>query len=218
MKQQPSEEYRKEMVEYQIKRRGLSNTLLLNAFQKIPREIFTSPDTPLSVSYGDFPLPIGFQQTISQPYIVAYMIDLMCCGKGSRILEIGTGSGYQTAILAKMGMDVVSLEILPVLASMASRVLRDLELYESVKIIVADGHKGWEKTAPYDGIIVSAAPSELPEKLIDQLVEGGKLVIPVGLWSQRIKVITKRENEVFDIKNDIAVRFVPLLKERENRL
>ncbi|MBN1435226.1 protein-L-isoaspartate O-methyltransferase, partial [Candidatus Fermentibacterales bacterium] len=174
------------------------------------------PGTPLEISYGDYPVPIGLGQTVSQPYIVAYMIDLLDLPEESpaRVLEVGTGSGYETAILARMGVRVVSVEILPELSARALRALSGLGLEERVALIAADGYNGWSPAAPYDGIVVSAAPPGLPPELPRQLRDGRRLVIPVGSWHQEILVVTMVDGDHIEVRRDLPVRFVPLTKSR----
>lgn len=200
------------MVERQIHRRGISDPGILRAFEKVPRHLFTSPDMTLELSYGDHPLSIGFGQTISQPYIVAYMIDLLKLPgeRGCDILEIGTGSGYEAAVLAAMGHRVVSLEVIPELSVRAATAIARLELGGSVALIAADGYNGWVRAAPYDGILVSAAPSDLPVELAAQLRDGRRMVVPVGSWHQEILVLTRAGGNV-EIRRDLPVRFVPMV-------
>lgn len=203
---------RMSMVRRDIAGAGVKNQDILNAFMKVPRERFVLPGTKNPVAYGNYPLPIGFGQTVSQPYIVAFMLELLDCPPCSRILEIGTGSGYQTAILASMGMDVVTLELVPELAMRARRTVLDLFPEARVKFLVADGYRGWMPAAPYDGIIVSAAPYEIPEELEWQLSpSGGRLVIPAGSWSQRLFAVTRFEDS-FSREESLPVRFVPLVR------
>lgn len=168
---------RAEMVEMQIVDRGLTHDVVVPAMLEVPRHQFV-PARYLEYAYGDHPLPIGYGQTISQPFIVAIMSAALEVTPGDTVLEIGTGSGYQAAVLAAMGMEVYSIEIIPELAAGASAVLDELG-YE-VTVRTADGYFGWEEHAPFDGIIVTAAPDHVPQPLLDQLAPGGTLVIPVG--------------------------------------
>jgi protein-L-isoaspartate(D-aspartate) O-methyltransferase len=196
------------MVEQQIAARGVSNSLVLDAMQAVPRHKFVPPEL-IDQAYADHPLPIGYGQTISQPYIVALMTEKLNIGPGDRVLEIGTGSGYQAAVLAEITDQVYSIEIIPQLAEQASRTLQETG-YATVQTLNADGYYGWEAHAPYDAIIVTAAPDHVPRPLIQQLKDGGRLVIPIGppggyqtLWQ-----IT-RHGDQLETKNLGGVRFVP---------
>lgn len=196
-----------------IRSRGITNPLVLDAFARVPREAFV-PEMQREAAYGDHALAIGCQQTISQPYIVALMTDALDLQPGDRVLEVGTGSGYQTAILAEMGMDVYTIERIPELSEPAQVVLESLG-YE-VHFRLGNGYDGWPEFAPYDGIIVTAAPAEIPPPLIEQLADGGRLVIPVGpphgyqtLWK-----IIRRGDEIQ--KLDLGgVAFVPFITGRQ---
>ena len=159
---------------------------------------------------ADFPLPIGYGQTISQPYIVALMTELLATRSTDQILEVGTGSGYQAAVLSRLVADVYSIEIVKTLSDVAARRL-DLLGYDNVHLRVGDGYYGWPEHAPFDGIIVTAAPPEIPHKLIDQLADGGRMVVPVGTSYQELLLIEKNDG---DIKKRVitAVRFVPMVK------
>ena len=197
------------MVSNQIEARGVNNPDVLEAMRSVPRHMFT-PTEYISQAYDDHPLPIGYGQTISQPYIVALMSESVKLTPGDRVLEIGTGSGYQAAVLQEMGMDVYTIEIIPELAEQTSRRLVDLG-YTEIQVLNADGYFGWDEYAPYDAIIVTAAPDHLPQPLIDQLNENGLLVIPIGpigavqtLW---LFEKVKGEIEAFNLG---PVRFVPL--------
>ncbi|NLB54439.1 MAG: protein-L-isoaspartate(D-aspartate) O-methyltransferase [Lentisphaerae bacterium] len=184
---------------------------VLDAVSKVPRHLFIpNPDLDnLPLYYDDRPVSIGYGQTMSQPYIVAYMTALLAPKAGDRILEIGTGSGYQAAILAELGATVFGIERIPELAEHSRRVLAS-QGYTDVTVMHGDGYYGWQEYAPFDSIIAACAPDSVPEPLITQLKEGGKLVIPVGSGAQVLKVITKQTGSV-DIKQDIRVRFVPML-------
>ena len=166
------------MVSTQIEARGVQDPAVLEAMRRVPRHTFVPP-TYLDQSYEDHPLPIGFGQTISQPYIVAWMTEQLKLLPGAKVLEIGTGSGYQAAVLAEMGMRVYSVEIIPQLADAAAAKLQALG-YSTVQVRVADGYWGWPEEAPYDAIIVTAAPDHVPQPLAKQLKPGGSMVIPVG--------------------------------------
>lgn len=203
---------RQRMVEEQIKQRGITNENLLSAMLRVKRHLFV-PQQLQSSAYQDNPLPIGEDQTISQPYIVALMTELLSLDGGERVLEIGTGSGYQAAILAELAQEVYTIEILPVLAERSKRVLNDLG-YENIFVKKGDGFLGWPEHAPFDAIIVTCAPEEIPEPLIKQLAEGGRMVIPVGKqWRwQELKLVEKENGELI-ITNIAPVRFVPMLRE-----
>jgi len=165
------------MVVEQIEARGVEDPPVIEAMRAVPRHRFVSDDWQ-DYAYRDHPLPIGFGQTISQPYIVAVMTEALESEPGDKVLEIGTGSGYQAAVLAAMGLDVFTIEIIPELAAAAETVLRELEY--GVATRVGDGYFGWVEEAPFDGIIVTAAPDHVPQPLVDQLAPGGMMVIPVG--------------------------------------
>lgn len=172
-------EARLQMVEKTIVRRGVTNPDVLRAMRTVPRHRFVPPDYR-AMAYADHPLPIGYGQTISQPYIVAWMTELLDLQPGEKVLEIGTGSGYQAAVLAELGgIDVYSIEIVPELAEQAAERLLDLG-YSDVHVKQGDGYYGWEEFAPFDAIIVTAAPDHVPQPLVQQLKEGGRLVIPIG--------------------------------------
>jgi len=161
-------------------------------------------------AYGDHPCPIGHNQTISQPFIVAYMTWKMDLKPGEKVLEIGTGSGYQAAILAELGTEVYSIEIIPELAEHAKKVLKR-EGYESIRLLEGDGYKGWPEHAPFDAVIVTCAPANVPQALVDQLREGGRMIVPVGRFNQRLVILRKRKGRIVQ-ENDLAVRFVPMVK------
>lgn len=199
------------MVAEQIQSRGIENAEILKAFREVPRERFLSSYAKNS-SYEDHPVSIGFGQTISQPYIVALMTEVLNPLKGEKILEIGTGSGYQAAILSHLGVNLYSIERLPELAKKAREILE--ELGYSVKIKVDDGTLGWEKEAPFSGIIVTAASYKIPAPLFEQLGIGGRLVIPLGgELSQVLTKITKQTKERFSEEKICGCVFVPLLGE-----
>ena len=204
------------MVEQQIKQRGITDARVLAAMETLPRERFVPPDA-VSQAYDDMPLSIGAGQTISQPYIVAYMTEVLDVQESHRVLEIGTGSGYQAAVLAKLASEVWTIETVPQLAAAATEVLRDLGL-NNVHVKVGDGYKGWPEQAPFDRIMATAAPEEIPAPLIEQLAAGGRLVIPVGSQGgpQWIVVVEKTGAEVVR-KRTIPVQFVPLVRDRTQR-
>ncbi|RME67961.1 MAG: protein-L-isoaspartate(D-aspartate) O-methyltransferase [Verrucomicrobia bacterium] len=196
-----------DMVEHQIAARGIRDPRVLEAMRRVPRHAFVPPDVQ-NLAYEDHPLPIGHGQTISQPYIVALMTELAEVGPGSRVLEIGTGSGYQAAVLAEIGAEVYSIEIIPELGERAREVLRRLG-YDRVQVRIGDGSVGWPEEAPFDAIIVTAAPVHIPEPLREQLKVGGRLVIPVGSIMQELRVVV-READGWRERAVIPVRFVPM--------
>jgi len=199
---------RQEMISHQIKNRGITDGKVLEAMEKVRRHLFV-PDALRGMAYEDRPLPIGYDQTISQPYIVAYMTQAARPRPDDRVLEIGTGSGYQAAILAEIVKEVYTIEIIKPLADSASSRLLDMG-YQNVKVKWGDGYKGWVEYAPFDTIIVTAAPSEIPENLIDQLKIGGRMIIPIGTFFQELYLITRTESG-FDKKPILPVRFVPMV-------
>ncbi|MBI5584657.1 MAG: protein-L-isoaspartate(D-aspartate) O-methyltransferase [Deltaproteobacteria bacterium] len=198
---------RERMVETQIRARGIADKKVLAAMGRVERHRFV-PEPYRTAAYQDHPLPIGAGQTISQPYIVALMTELLDLQENEKILEIGTGSGYQAAVLAEMGAEVYTIEIVPSLAASAGALLREMG-YKNIRVRTGDGYRGWPEAAPFDGIVVTAAPDHVPEPLLQQLKEGGRLVIPVGTGVQQLKKITKRRGKI-EITNVIPVRFVPL--------
>ena len=198
---------RVQMVKYQIRDRGIQDERVLAAMSKVPRHQFV--DYPWKdFAYSDRPLPIGYQQTISQPYIVAYMTETAEISTDAKVLEIGTGCGYQAAILGEIAKQVYSIEIIPELAERARQTLSQLG-YKNIEVKTGDGYQGWAEHAPYDAIVVTAAPEKIPQPLIDQLATNGKMVIPVGGWYQDIIVLTKTEDRIIKEKT-IPVRFVPM--------
>jgi len=199
---------RKAMVERQIKARGVSDEKVLKAMTTVKRHLFV-PESLSEDAYRDTPLPIGYEQTISQPYIVAYMTEVLDLSDTDRILEIGTGSGYQAAVLAEIVSEVYTIELLEELANSAAEKLQKLG-YKNVTVKCGDGYKGWPRYAPYDAIIVTAAPAEIPQTLIDQLRIGGKMVLPVGVFFQELYVIEKTKDGTVK-KELIPVRFVPMV-------
>jgi protein-L-isoaspartate(D-aspartate) O-methyltransferase len=205
-------EARETMVQNQIENRGVNDPQVLAAMRAVPRHQFVPPEY-LSQAYADHPLPIGYGQTISQPYIVALMTESLRLEPGQRVLEIGTGSGYQAAVLAEMDIEVYSIEIIPELAESASALLEDLG-YANVTVLQADGYFGWEEYAPFDAIIVTAAPDHLPQPLANQLAEGGRLIIPIGPIGavQTLWLFEKVEGEI-QATNLGGVQFVPLTGE-----
>ncbi len=198
---------RRQMVEDQLRQRGLKDERVLAAMSKVPRHQFVDSWWQ-ELAYSDRPLSIGYNQTISQPYIVAYMSSAAEISPGDKVLEIGTGSGYQAAILGEIAQEVYSIEIIPQLAAKARRTLSQLG-YENIAVKTGDGYQGWVENAPYDAIIVTAAPEQIPQPLIDQLATNGKMVIPVGKWYQNIVVLTKTQDRVVK-ETTLPVRFVPM--------
>ena len=200
------------MVEEQIAARGVGDPRVLAAMRSVPRHLFV-PEAVRDRAYGDHPLAIGRRQTISQPYIVAAMTELLAPEPEDVVLEIGTGSGYQAAVLAKLVKRVYSIEILPELAETAKRTLRE-NGFDNVEVIVGDGYRGLPEHAPFEGIIVTAAPGHVPPALVDQLAVGGRLVIPVGEWSQDLMLIERTEKGVTR-RSVLPVRFVPMTGEAQ---
>ncbi len=201
---------KEEMVETQIRARGIKDDAVLRAMRNVDRHKFV-PEEIRQQAYSDRPLPIGEGQTISQPYIVALMTELLELRKGDRVLEVGTGSGYQAAILAELADYVYTIEIIESLALSAERLLRELG-YRNIDVKTGDGYIGWEEFAPFDAIIVTAAPTHIPQPLLDQLKEGGRLVIPVGDYYQELKKITKVKGQIKS-QNVTPVVFVPMTGE-----
>ena len=203
------EKKRNQMVDYQIQARGVDDPLVLAAMRKVPRHLFVPREYEQS-AYDDRPLPIGYGQTISQPYMVAIMTQALKLEGDERILEVGTGSGYQAAILAEIADHVVSVERIPELAERATRILRNLG-YMNVEVIVGDGSRGYAERAPYDGIIVTAGAPDIPQVLIDQLADGGRLVIPVGNSFQQTLTRVTRKGDETKIERLEGCVFVPLV-------
>jgi protein-L-isoaspartate(D-aspartate) O-methyltransferase len=199
---------REKMVAVQIEARGIKNTKVLSIMRKLPRHLFV-PVGMKSSAYSDEPLPIGEGQTISQPYIVAYMTEALSLKKHEKVLEVGTGSGYQTAILAEMVHEVYTVEMVVSLSEKAQKVLVELG-YKNIYFKIADGTYGWKENAPYDAVMVTAAPSKIPKELISQLKIGGRLIIPVGDFHQDLVLIV-REKDGFHEDKLLPVRFVPLV-------
>jgi protein-L-isoaspartate(D-aspartate) O-methyltransferase len=198
---------RDRMVDRQIEARGVADARVLAAMRKVPRHAFV-PDELAPYAYEDRPLPIGHRQTISQPYIVAAMTEAIRPEPGDRILEIGTGSGYQAAVLAEVVEHVYTIEIVEPLGEQARRTLEELG-YGNVSVRVGDGFAGWPEEAPFDAIVVTAAPEEIPPPLIEQLAEGGRLVIPVGDTFQELRLVTRSPAGL--VTEDLMpVRFVPM--------
>jgi protein-L-isoaspartate(D-aspartate) O-methyltransferase len=207
-------ERREGMVETQIEARGVKDKLVLNAMRKVPRHLFVVEGLK-EIAYTDGPLPIGEEQTISQPYIVALMTELLGLKGGEKVLEIGTGSGYQAAVLAEIAGEVYTIEIICSLAQNAEKKLKEME-YKNITVKCADGYQGWKEHAPFDGVIVTAAPDHIPQPLVDQLKIGGRLVLPVGDFYQELVVVTKTEKGI-KRESTIPVRFVPMTGEAERK-
>jgi protein-L-isoaspartate(D-aspartate) O-methyltransferase len=210
----PNEKLRNEMVERQIAARGVKDERVLAALRKVPRHLFV-PAAEVPHAYDDRPLPIGSGQTISQPYIVAFMTEQLHLTGSEKVLEIGTGSGYQTAVLAALAAKVYTIEIRPELAKAAEDRLRHLGV-TNVEVRAADGYRGWSEAAPFDAIIVTAAPEKIPPPLLEQLRPAGRMVIPVGGFYQELKVI-ERSGAGFVEKSVLPVRFVPFVGEAEGK-
>jgi len=198
------------MVQQQLVARGINNERVLAAMGKVPREEFVPLDLRTE-TYEDGPLPIGHGQTISQPYIVAFMTERLRAKPSDRVLEIGTGSGYQAAILAELVSDVYTIEIVQPLAKTAEATLQRLG-YKNVHIKMGDGYKGWPEEAPFDAIIVTCAPDKIPQPLVDQLKEDGRMVIPVGeRFAQELYLLEKKNGQLKESVT-LPVRFVPMLR------
>ena len=203
---------RNDMVELQIAARGIRDPRVLEAMRTVPRHLFVPPAEEAS-AYDDRPLPIGSGQTISQPYVVAFMAEQLRLTGKEKVLEIGTGSGYSTAILASLAARVYSIEIRPELAHEAKERLAKLGV-KNVELKAADGYRGWSEEAPFDAILVTAAPERIPPPLLEQLAPEGRMVIPVGAFYQELKVI-KRQGGGYSEKSVLPVRFVPFVGEAE---
>ena len=208
---QTFEEKRRQMLKTQLMSRGIVDEKVLRAMAKVPRHEFL-PAELWDRAYDDTPLPIGENQTISQPYIVAYMIQALLLKKGDRILEVGTGSGYQTALLAEIHEKVYTVEVRPQLAQKALAKLNELGYGDRVKIHIADDSLGYEEEAPFDGIIVAAATFNIPEPLIDQLAEKGKIIIPIGGRELQTLVRATKINGKLAEEEFFKCMFVPLVR------
>lgn len=208
MKDKEFADARRRMVDEQLRPRGIREARVLEAFASVPRHLFI----PLEYqpwAYTDSPQPIGHQQTISQPYIVALMSELLMLTGVERVLEVGTGSGYQAAILAKLAAEVHTVEIIPTLAERARQTLETLGL-ENIHIHCADGSQGWPEAAPYQAILAAAAAPKVPQPLLEQLAEGGRLVLPVGARGFQKLELWRREGSAFSSADIAPVAFVPL--------
>lgn len=203
---------RQRMIETQLRARGINDSATLSAMAKVQRELFV-PEEFRDNAYADSPQPIGSGQTISQPYMVARMTELLDVSDTSRVLEIGTGCGYQTAVLAEIVREVFSIEVVYELMASARSRLRGLG-YTNIQVRSGDGAQGWPDEAPFDGIIVTAAaPGAIPPPLLDQLADGGRLVIPRGVRTQKLYRVTRKKNETIE-EEMFPVRFVPLIRGR----
>lgn len=206
-------EARSRMVETQLKApgRNISDARVLKAMDTVPRHEFVR-EAEKDLAYEDRPLPIGHQQTISQPFIVAFMTEKLELKQDDRVLEIGTGSGYQAAVLAELVDEVYSIEIVKPLAERAAAVLKKLN-YKNVNTRIGDGYRGWPEKAPFDAIIVTCAPEQIPKPLVDQLAEGGRMIIPVGkVWSRQELYLLEKEDGKLVEKAVLAVKFVPMTR------
>jgi len=201
---------KEQMVDQQIRSRGVKDARVLEALLKVDRHLFV-PEDQRKWAYQDHPLPIGYGQTISQPYIVGLMTELLQLDPQDKVLEIGTGSGYQAAVLGELVKDVYTIEIVPELAQASAKTLKSLG-YSNVHVRQGDGYQGWPQEMPFDAVIVTAAPPEVPQELIDQLRVGGKMVVPVGALSQDLYLLTKTVEGIVE-KNVLPVRFVPMVRE-----
>ena len=209
--QDPFGVQRERMVREQITSRGIQNAAVLKAMRVTPRHSFVPPDV-LPFAYEDYPVLIGYGQTISQPYIVAFMTELLDVRKEHRVLEIGTGSGYQAAILSQLAKEVYTVEIVPQLAMSAADTLKRLG-YKNVLVREGDGYHGWPEKAPFDRIILTAAPPELPQIVVNQLKPGGRLLAPLGhAINQQITLVEKAVDGKITTRSLLPVRFVPMVK------
>ena len=202
------------MIEHQLKSRGIKDQRVLKAMSDVPREEFV-PEDLRRFTYEDGPLPIGHGQTISQPYIVALMTELLGVKPTDKVLEIGTGSGYQAAVLAHLAAKVYTIDIIEDLSEDAEDVIEDELKIKNVFFKVGDGYQGWKEHAPFDKILLTAAPPSLPKPLIEQLKTGGKIVAPIGQYSQLLKVYEKEPSGELKEITSAAVRFVPMVGEAQ---
>ena len=202
---------RSKMIDEQLKKRGVESQQVLDAFARVPRHLFV-PEEYRTMAYADRALPIGKGQTISQPYIVAYMTEALGLKSTDRVLEVGTGSGYQAAILAEICDTVYSIEIIESLGKKAGKLLKEIG-YANIILKIGDGYLGWQAHAPFDAIIVTCAPTQIPEPLKDQLTEGGRMIIPVGeLYVQELILLEKKNDRLKKIKV-LPVMFVPMVNQ-----
>jgi protein-L-isoaspartate(D-aspartate) O-methyltransferase len=205
---------RMQMVDEQLLARDITDPRVVDAMRRVPRDRFVPADQR-PWAYEDRPLPIGYRQTISQPYIVAYMTQALRLTSNDKVLEIGTGSGYQAAVLAELVAAVYSIEIVQELATRAEETLTELG-YTNVHVRAGDGYAGWPEEAPFDAIIVTAAPDHIPQPLVDQLGLGGRLIIPVGQNRQALTILTRTADGI-ERESDLPVMFVPMTGEAEQR-
>lgn len=203
---------RARMVKEQIISRGIKDPRVIKAMETVPRHLFV-PQAYRSAAYGDYPVSIGEGQTISQPYIVAFMTEALELSGEDRVLEIGTGSGYQAAILAGLANEVYTIEIVEALGRRAEKLLKELG-YKNVHVMIGDGHKGWPDMAPFDAIVVTCAAEDIPQALVSQLKDGGHMILPVGRRDgvQQLVKVTKTDDTV-QRRDVMDVRFVPMVKE-----
>lgn len=199
---------RKDMIEHQLKSRGISDLNVLNAMEEVDRSLFV-PEDQQDKAYEDRPLPIGKNQTISQPYIVAYMAEQLQLKKDEKVLEVGTGCGYNAAVISRLAEQVYSVEIIEWLAQLAKENLAKTG-YDNITTKHGDGYSGWEEFSPFDAIILTAAPPSIPKPLKDQLKVGGRLLAPVGRLDQKLVMIHKTDENEFEEKTLLPVRFVPM--------
>ena len=202
---------RKRMVAYQIQARGIDDQKVIDAFLRVERHRFV-PERYISHAYEDRPLPIGEGQTISQPYIVAFMTHVLDLSRTDKVLEIGTGSGYQAAILGELCDNVFTIEVIPSLGHKAKGLLKELG-YENVRVKIGDGYEGWKEYAPYDAVIVTCAPTHVPGPLKEQLKDGGKMIIPVGEANNQELVLLRKMGKQLKKEKTLPVRFVPMVDE-----
>ncbi|MDZ7266005.1 MAG: protein-L-isoaspartate(D-aspartate) O-methyltransferase [candidate division KSB1 bacterium] len=199
---------RRRMVTQQLERRGIRDARVLEAMRSVPRHLFV-PERYHALAYDDSPIAIGFGQTVSQPYIVAYMLEALKLIGIEKVLEIGTGSGYEAALLSHLCEEVYSVEIIPELAARAAKTLAELN-YTNVHVRCTDGYKGWPEAAPFDRIILSAAPTHVPERLVEQLAPGGIMILPLGDLDQHLVHLTKTAAGNIERTQSLPVKFVPM--------
>ena len=202
---------REQMVKEQIAIRGVTDERVLRAMRKVPREQFV-PEQIRGQSYSDGPLPIGYDQTISQPFVVAFMTEKLGLHPTDRVLEIGTGSGYQAAILAELAAKVYTIEIVEPLGKRAAQTLQRLG-YKNVQVKIGDGYRGWPEHAPFDAVIVTCAPDHVPQPLVEQIKEGGRIIIPVGPAGDQTLYLLEKKNGRLERRNVLPVSFVPMTGE-----
>jgi len=202
---------RERMVKEQVAMRGVTDERVLRAMRKVPREQFV-PEQIRGQSYSDGPLPIGYDQTISQPFVVAFMTEKLGLRPTDRVLEIGTGSGYQAAILAELAAKVYTIEIVEPLGKRAEETLQRLG-YKNVQVKIGDGYQGWSEHAPFDAVIVTCAPDHVPQPLVEQIKEGGRIVIPVGPAGDQTLYLLEKKNGRLEQRNVLPVSFVPMTGE-----